>query len=240
MNFAGSATQPKSPLFDIDLMSRILRAPAEVAADCRDDRGAAAMARNALIAIFAGSLLFGAAVGSWHGGVQTFFAGGKLPVVMLATLVLSAPAFYAISAVFHRPWPLRSVVSLMLVAGARFSLVLLAATPPLWLLINLGASYDLSKLAAAFAYALAGLAALSLLVRGLGNGVGKRRMIALVVGTFLLIGAQTSWMLRPYLGTPGVHEVVLFTREREGGLVYQLYRSVERVMDPRARSGDRP
>ena len=42
------------------------------------------------------------------------------------------------------------------------------------------------------------------------------------MGIFLLVGAQTSWVLRPYLGTPGKHEITLFTREREGGLVYQL------------------
>src|SRR5208282_2676357 len=111
----------------------------------------------------------------------------------------------AVTAIFHRPWSVRSVLSLMLVAGARFALVLLAATPALWLAINLGASYDLSKLAAALAYALAGLAALMLLIRGLGDGPGKLPTVALFIGIFLLVGAQTSWMLRPYLGTPGEH-----------------------------------
>jgi hypothetical protein len=156
---------------------------------------------------------------------------------MLATLVLCAPAFYAVSAVFHRPWSARSVLSLMLCAGARFALVLLASTPPLWLLINLGASYDVSKVAASLAYALAGLAALALLVRGLGEGEGKRSMITLMIGIFLLVGAQTSWMLRPYLGTPGKAHVALFTREREGGLAYQLWTSVGHIVDPN-RPGD--
>jgi hypothetical protein len=50
------------------------------------------------------------------------------------------------------------------------------------------------------------------------------------VGIFLLIGAQTSWILRPYIGTPG-QETVLFTREREGGLVVQLWQSVGKVLD---------
>ena len=222
-----------------DLLGRILRAPAEVAADCRDDRDGAALARNSLIAIALGSALFGAAVGSWHGGAQTAYASGKLPVVTLATLILCAPAFYAVSAVLGRPWTLRSILSLMLVAGARFALVLLAATPVVWLAINLGASYDLSKLAATLAYALAGLAALALLVRGLGDGPGRRATVALFVGIFLLVGAQTSWVLRPYLGTPGKHEITLFTREREGGLVYQLWVSVAHVVDPTYR-GERP
>jgi hypothetical protein len=213
---------------DVALMSRILRAPAEVAADCRDDRDVSTIARNALVAIVIGAVLFGAAVGSWQGGLQTLHASWKVPVVTIGTLI-----------VFHRPWSARSILSLMLVAGARFSLVLLAATPALWLAINLGASYDLSKLAASLAYALAGLAALTLLLRGLGDGPGKRATIALFVGIFLLVGAQTSWMLRPYVGTPGEHEIVLFTREREGGLVYQLWKSVEHVIDPTYR-GERP
>jgi len=219
-----------SSLLDVPLMGRILRAPADVAADCRDDRGTSGIARSALMVIVAGSLLFGAAVGCWHGGPQIAFAALKLPVVTVGTLVLCAPAFYAVSAVFDRPWPARSVLALMLVAGARFSLVLLAATPAVWLAINLGASYDASKLAASAAYALAGLAALGLLVRGLGDGPGKRATIALFIGIFLLVGAQTSWMLRPYLGTPGQHEVVLFTREREGGLAYQLWKSAGNVL----------
>ncbi len=219
-------------LLDVDLMSRILREPAGVASDCRDDHDAARMAKNALLVIIVGSLLFGATVGSWHGGMQPLFASGKIAVVTLATLVLSAPAFYAVTAIFHRPWSVRSVLSLMLVAGTRFALVLLAATPALWLAINLGASYDLSKLAAALAYALAGLAALTLLLQGLGDGPGKGQTVALFIGIFLLVGAQTSWMLRPYLGTPGEHDIALFTREREGGLVYQLFQSVVHVVDP--------
>jgi hypothetical protein len=104
---------------------------------------------------------------------------------------------------------------------------------------NLGASYDVSKLAAALAYALAGLAALTLLIRGLGDGPGKRQTIAFFIGIFLLVGAQTSWMLRPYLGTPGEHDVALFTREREGGLVYQLVESIVHVMDPSHVAGRR-
>jgi hypothetical protein len=222
-------------MINLLLLNRILRTPGDVAQDCRDDRGAAAIAQNALLAVVVGSLLFGAAVGLWHGGIQVLFAGAKLPFVTVGTLILCAPAFYAVAAVFGRPWSARSVLSLMLVAGARFALVLLAATPVVWLTIDLGASYDLAKLVAALAYALAGLAALMLLVRGLGDGPGKRTTLALFVGIFLLVGAQTAWTLRPYLGTPGQPEVTLFTHDREGGLVYQLWQSVRYTLDPSGR-----
>jgi hypothetical protein len=98
-------------------------------------------------------------------------------------------------------------------------------TPPLWLLIDFGAHYDVIKVTATVAYGLAGLAGLEVLVRGLGDGPGKHMTILLFVGVFLLIGGQNAWVLRPYLGLPGAKEVTLFTREREGGLVVQLFKA---------------
>jgi hypothetical protein len=217
-------------MIDIALINRLLRAPQEVAQDCKNDRDVGPIAKNGLIAIAAGAAIFGAVVGSWHGGPQIAFAAFKMPTVMLATLILCAPAFYAVAAVFGRPWRFRAVVSLALVAGARFSLVLLAAAPALWLTINVGAPYHVIKLVAALAYALAGLAALTLLLRGLGDGQGKGLTIALFVGIFLMVGGQTAWILRPYLGTPGRTDIVLFTRDREGGLAVQLLRSVRELV----------
>ncbi len=212
-------------MIDFAFLNRILRAPASVAAQCRSDRDVASMARTSLLTLLVASTAFGAAVGSMHGGRQIAFAAMKLPIGVLGTLALAAPAFYVLAAVFGRPWPLRPVISLMLSAGARFALVLLALTPPLWLTIDFAAPYPLIKLVATVAYGLAGLAGLEVLVRGLGDGPGKKMTIALFVGVFLMIGGQNAWVLRPYLGTPGARDVELFTREREGGLVVQLLQS---------------
>jgi hypothetical protein len=216
-------------------MNRLLRVPGEVAADCRDDRDLTRLAASALVAVVTGAVLFGAAVGTWRGGEQIAFAALKLPVVTVATLALCGPAFYAIAAVFGRPWSVRSAVSIMLVAGARFSLVLLAATPVVWLAINLGASYDAVKLLAVLAYALAGLAALGLLLRGLGEGKGRVATVVTFIGVFLVVGGQSAWILRPYIGTPGRSEITLFTREREGGVAWQILQSTRRILD-----GERP
>jgi hypothetical protein len=215
---------------NIAMMNRLLRSPSEVAKDCVEDGVLTTMAASSIAAIVAGALLFGAAVGSWRGGPQIAFAALKLPMVTLGTLILCVPAFYAIAAIFGRPGSLRAAVSIMLVAGARFSLVLLAATPVVWLTVSLGASYDAVKLLAALAYALGGLAALGLILRALGPGPGKVATVVTFVGVFLLVGGQTAWILRPYLGTPGHDAITLFTREREGGLAYQLYVSVGRLV----------
>lgn len=221
-------------MIDLQLLDKILRAPGDVAARCREDREVDAVARTALLTLMVAAIAFGAAVGAWRGGRQILFAAMKMPVGIVGTLALAAPAFYALAAVFGRAWPLRSVLSLVLSAGARFALVLLAMTPPLWLTINFGAPYEIIKLTATLVYGLAGLAGLEVLVRGLGDGPGSKTTISLFVGVFLLIGAQNAWVLRPYLGTPGQTEVHLFTREREGGLVVQLYRTIQQLAgDPR-------
>jgi hypothetical protein len=214
---------------NIALISRVLRNPSEVAGDCREDRGLASIAASALAVIVAGAILFGAAAGSWRGGAQIAYAAVKLPLVTVATLAVCVPAFHAIAAVFGRPWSLRSAVAIMLVAGARFSLVLVAATPVLWLTINLGAPYDAVKLLASLAYALGGLAALVLVVRGLGPGPGRLATVLTFVGVFLVVGGQMAWILRPYMGTPGREDITFFTREREGGLAYQLWVSLGRI-----------
>ncbi len=139
-----------------------------------------------------------------------------------------------------------AAIAIMLAAGARFSLVLLAATPVVWLTINLGASYDTVKLVASLAYALGGLAALGLLLKGLGDGPGKLATVLTFMTVFLVFGGQMAWILRPYLGTPGRDDIALFTREHEGGLAYQLLVSARYALDPsspartREREGARP
>jgi hypothetical protein len=109
--------------------------------------------------------------------------------------------------------------------------VLLAATPVVWLAISLGASYDAVKLIAVLAYALAGLAALGLLLRGLGEGKGRWATVVTFVGVFLVVGGQSAWILRPYIGTPGHDEITFFTREREGGVAWQILQSARRIMN---------
>ena len=44
-----------------------------------------------------------------------------------------------------------------------------------------------------------------------------------------MVGGQTAWILRPYLGTPGQATTPLFTHEREGGVAVQLLKSAREL-----------
>jgi hypothetical protein len=171
---------------------------------------------TALAAIVLGGAAFGGVIGSFRGGVQIAYAAVKVPLALIATLCVCAPAFHALAAGFGRTWPLRSVISLVVAAAGRSSLVLLAFTPALWLVLDCGLGYHSAALAASLAYAVAGLAALGVLLRGLGAGPSRAITALAFAGVFFAVGGQTAWILRPYLVRPRTPDVP-FLRHREGG-----------------------
>src|SRR5690606_33500480 len=115
------------------------------------------------------------------------------------------------------------VVAMSLTAAARASLLLLALSPPLWLAYDLGLGYHAAAMAAAGAYALAGTAALGVLVRGLGDGRERLLTVLAFVAVFFAAAGQTGWALRPYLVRPRTAEQP-FVRAPEGTFIDSLWR----------------
>jgi hypothetical protein len=225
------------------VLNRLLRAPDEIAAACREDRDVRAIAATSILALAVGSAVFGGVIGSFRGGLQIAYAAVKIPLAMLATLALCVPAFHAIAAGLGRAFPLRTIVALALAAAGRASLVLLAVAPMLWLVFDRGIGYHAAALASAFAYAAAGAAAFSVLVRGLGEGPGRLLTAVAFAAIFFAVGGQTSWILRPYLIRPRTwaaaeHHVqkIPFLRAYEGSFadaIYQSSRSARGIYDER-------
>ena len=198
----------------LSTLESLLRHPSAVAGDCRDGRQLQTIARDSLILVAVGGVIFGAVLGTLRGDVQIAYGAIKMPLAFLATLVLSVPAFYGVSAAYGQAWPLSRLVALVLAASARAALVLVALSPALWLAMDLGLGYHLSVLAASAAYAVAGIAALAVLLAGLRGPTALR-----TAGVFALIlfavGSQVAWSLRPYFVRPAA-ENVPFVRAPEG------------------------
>jgi hypothetical protein len=210
------------------ILDRILRSPGDVAADLRADCGSREVAKVSFLAVGAGATIFGAVIGTFHGGLQIAFAAVKVPLALLGALVAAAPALFAFAAVSGRYWRARSLFALALIAGARAALVLFAAAPVFGLLINLSAPYDVVRVAAALAYVLAGWSALSALVSGLGPEKGRALAVAGFAVVFLLAGAQSAWLLRPSLSEPS--PLAFVNHRREGGVAGALGRSAARIV----------
>ena len=202
------------------MIADLLCRPDAVIARCRSRRDDRGVARFSLIALAVGGAAFGAALGSYRGGLMPWLSAGKIPSATLLTLAVSGPGFASLAAAFDRRWSFRETLSLTLAAGARASLVLFALTPALWLSIDLGVGYASVRWAAVLAYGLAGLSGLSFLLRALGAASGRVLAASGFVLLFLVVGAQTAWVFRPFLGDPRDREVPLFAQGRlEGGLI---------------------
>lgn len=197
-------------------LERLLRAPDAFLAESRGP-AVVPLVRTLLATLVIAAGVFGAVVGAHRGGVQIAFAAIKVPLLLVSTLVLSVPAFLGIGRAFDVDLAPRGVIALTLGACARFALVLAGLAPLVWLLEG-WLSYHGVALAITGACAVAGLAASALLLRGLADR-GSLGVLAGVcmVAVYALVGAQASWMLRPFLVRPRTIQVP-FLRPTEGDL----------------------
>jgi hypothetical protein len=212
---AGSPA-PRPALGMIDLL---LRDREGMLARIRKGSELPAIMRTMIATIAVTMAIVGATLGSYRGGIQIAYAAIKLPVVLLGTAALSAPALSAIGAALGRRSRLAADLALVMAALAFGSLLLVACTP----LIMLGRSVDLDYhrmiLAVVAMFAIAGGAALRMICRGvaLEAAPGWRTAVAGLCVVFSLVGGQLSWALRPYLVRPRTPDVP-FVRDVEGSL----------------------
>lgn len=195
-------------------IERLLRRPETITDGARQGRTERNVFLATLLAIIVGAGLFGAALATSRGGLQLLYSALKMPLVCLLTLVLVSPALAAIAAVLRRSFSLAGATMLTLTAAARASLVLLALAPVVWLAFDRGLSYHRGILVACLCYGIAGLEALRILRLALGKDVRSFAIIGVFSLVLLPAGAQTAWLLRPYVGRPSQAEVP-FLRGRE-------------------------
>lgn len=195
-----------------------------------DGEDLAGVARAMILTIAAGGAAFGASMGAFRGGLQLVFAAVKLPLAILLTAAVCAPALTALNAALDRTASLRRDLALVLFVLARASLVLAAEAPLILLAVSLDASYHALVLLASGCCAVAGASALALLRRGLardgeGSAAGAVAVGAALVLVFALVGAQMSWMLRPYLVRPRTPDVP-FARDLDSNFFEAVATSV--------------
>jgi len=216
-------TREPAPII-FQVLDELLRSPRTVAERTRSGGDLRPLFLAALGALVFGAGIFGATLATSRGGMQLLYSGVKLPFALLATLLLVVPAFHAIAAGLGRPLGFSAIVGLMLAAAGRGALVLIALSPVIWLCFDQGLTYHPGVLLAAACYALSGLAALELVLRGIGFDA-RGLLIVSVFGLVLFAtGGQTAWMMRPFLGRPSAQHVP-FLRHRESSFVDALGQS---------------
>jgi hypothetical protein len=112
----------------------------------------------------------------------------------------------------------------MLAGAARAALVLVAFTPLVWLALDAGVGYHKGVLIASICYAIAGIAALRLILHGMGADFRAFVILACFASVMAPVGAQTAWMLRPFFGRPAAPSVPFF-RARESSFLDAVAKS---------------
>ena len=201
------------------LVDQLLRDRAGVLARVRQGLGLSELVKTLVITIVVGAALAGAAMGSFRGGAQIAFAAVKLPLALLLTAALCAPALAALGHALGRPASLARDLALVVTALATGTLVLVALVPVLLVARAVDLDYHGSILLTVGCGGVAGVVAVAVLVVGLRRV--SLRDVSIVVTLFSLlfvvVGAQVGWTLRPWLVRPRATEIP-FVRGVEGSL----------------------
>jgi hypothetical protein len=218
---------PAATARGLGLVDQLLRDRAGVLERVRGGDGLVELVKTLVLTIVVGAALAGAAMGSFRGGAQIAYAAVKLPMALLATAVLCAPALSALSRALGRPSSLARDLALVVTALATGALVLVALVPLLLVARAMDLAYHGSILLTVGCCALAGLGSIGVLVSGVRRV--SSRDVGIVVLAFTLVfaavGAQVAWTLRPWLVRPRTADVP-FVRAIEGSLYDAVVDSV--------------
>jgi hypothetical protein len=220
----------------------------------RGEPGEADMAKKAppldriifqLLVLVGGAALYGVAAGCWRGPLQAFYTAVKFPLVLLATSFgnallngMLAPllglnislrqSFFAVLTSF-------TIASVILASFSPLLIFSVWNAPPLAEAARAGASYSFILVLHVAAIAVAGLAAnlrlLQLLDRlGGSRTVAHRILLAWLVGN-LFFGSQISWILRPFIGSPGLPIEFVRPNAFHGNFYEAVFRALSQLFD---------
>jgi hypothetical protein len=193
--------------------------------------------------IAVGSGLYGATIGLWRAEVMALYVAIKFPMLIFLTTLCNAAINWMLATVMGAGFNFRqtllaqlmsyTIASLILASLAPITLFILFNTPPLsagstfghgfFLLINVGV------------LALAGILSNIRLYRFLEehthNRIMARRVLTAWLAGNLLVGAQLSWNLRPFIGAPELEIQFLRPDPFEGNFYESVYRAAQHMIE---------
>jgi len=185
-----------------------------------------------VIALGAG--LFGAATGSWRSAGQAVFTGIKFPLIMLLTMAGNGLLNGMLAPLLGLNLNFRQALVAVLMSFT-VTAVLLGSLSPLmaflvWNTPPMGTSataYRVVLLTQVAAIALAGLAGNARLLQFLEHHSERpavaRRVFLAWLAVNLFLGAQLSWNLRPFIGSPGLPVEFLRSNAFEGNFYEAVF-----------------
>jgi len=160
----------------------------------------------------AGAMGFGVSLGIYARSFpQTLSSAIKMPLLLLGTAAICFPAFFVLQRLrAPRPLSLAQALALQANSLSAVGLVWASLAPPILLLVGTSYHYVLAQFLAVAVGTIGGLAGLRRLRAGCmalvtGADSKTRTGFLLIYGLlFSCVGAQLSWVLRPFIGSPSL------------------------------------
>lgn len=195
------------------------------------------------LVILAGCGLYGTSVGLWRSPLQSLFTGLKIPLLIFLTCAGNAVLNGMLGQILGAGLGFRQTsvaIGLSFVTAA----CILGAFSPLAFFVLLstpalasagqatGHSVTLLTHVALIAYAgiIANLRLLSLLRHFAGGRTAALATLLAWLGGNLLLGAQLSWVLRPFIGSPGLPVEFLRADPLRGNFFEAVWAAIQRLL----------
>lgn len=194
--------------------------------------------RICIVLIALGCGAYGFTVGLWRGWEMAAYVASKLPAAILLTLVVNGLLNGMLGLALGSGIGFRQSLQFLLSAFAIMSVTLGALSPVTFFLAlntppptdpRAGDWHSLTLLTHTGAIAVAGVIAHRKLLGFVRNyaesrAAGTRTFFAWLAGN-LFVGAQISWILRPFFGSPGLKVQFLRPNPLEGSFYDTVLRS---------------
>lgn len=216
------------------LLARAPFAPAEPGPAGAAARAALPWRRLATLVVLGGGL-YGAAMGLFGGpGPQALLSALKVPFLIVASTALCLPSLLAVGSVLGLRGDLPSMLRGILAAQATVAVALAALAPLLLLVYASSGRYELAKAASGVAFLAASLAGQRTLARHFAplvradpaHRIGRRVWWL----CYVLVTIQLAWLLRPFVGHPGM-PLELFRAEAWGNAYVEVLRGLGRLLE---------
>ena len=231
-----SAKEPAEGV--LEYVDGILRNREDYFAGIFEDRDLGRHIVRSLFIIVVLSGAYGLVMGTANGlSWQMVSSGTKVPLLYLLTLAVCFPVLYVVNVVMGSQLSFPQTLALILLAVA-LNAILLASCATIVLFFTVtGSDYHFLKLLHVAIFAFSGVWAMVGLWRGLfvmcetSSLYPKQavRILRIWVVVFGLVGAQTAWSLRPFVGSPEIGFQIF--RTQEGNFYQGVLSSVAEILD---------
>lgn len=195
-----------------------------------------------LAVIVAGTAIYGAALGAWRSPAQGVFSALKLPLVLTLTALGNSLINGMAAPLLGVSISFKESLAAILASFAICATILASLAPLLLFLVVSSPSMDSAQRGAAHglilivnvgSLALAGIVGNVRLFQTILSLSGDRppalRVWTAWLGMNLLLGSQFSWLLRPFVGSPGLPVEFLRADAFQGNFFEAVFRALVRL-----------